>query len=194
MKQQARIRLKTTSLLNIPSTETPLLFSGETPLQLQRVPSGNEMHLFILIPPQHFRCTINAQQATQWGMRGGQSHTDTIHACVAVCVCVTCVCGQVKGNRWSLFAHKGTKTINANDDDDVEQDNARSYLPPPCGSISLLLLLMTPRGGQRMNNKPPQTWNALKIHNFQIIFNDFKYTWVEPVAPRQMDHEQRPEA
>lgn len=173
---------------------TPPLCPGETPLQLQRVPSGNEMHLFILIPPQHFRCTINAQQATQWGMRG--RHTDTIHACESVCVCVrgTCVCGQVKGNRWSLFAHKGTKTINANDDDDVEQDNARSYLPPPCGSISLLLLSMTPRGGQRMNNKPPQTWNALKIHNFQIIFNDFKYTWVEPVAPRQMDHEQRPGA
>lgn len=194
MKQQARIRLKTTSLLNIPSNPPPL-HPGETPLQLQRVPSGNEMHLFILIPPQHFRCTINAQQATQWGMEA-DSHTQ-IYMHVRVCECATCVCGQVKGNRWSLFAHKGTKTINANDDDDVEQDNARSYLPPPCGSISLLLLLlllMTPRGGQRMNNKPPQTWNALKIHNFQIIFNDFKYTWVEPVAPRQMDHEQRPEA
>lgn len=114
------------------STSPPPLFPGETALHLQRVPSGNEMHLFILIPPQHFRCTINAQQATQWGMRGRHKNSDM---CVCVCVGVTCVCGQVQGNRWSLFAHKGTKTMNANDDDDVEQDNARSYLPPPCGFI-----------------------------------------------------------
>lgn len=200
MKQQAWIRLKTTSLLNIPSTyiysNPPPLFPGETALQLQRVPSGNEMHLFILIPPQHFRCTINAQQATQWGMRGRHKNSD-MHVCM--CGCDMRVWASA---RQSLITFRTQR----------HKNNERKWwwrrwagqcpiLPTPtlwlhlfAISLLLLLLLMTPRGGQRMNNKPPQTWNALKIHNFQIIFNDFKYTWVEPVAPRQMDHEQRPGA
>lgn len=195
MKQQARIRLKTTSLLNIPSTyiATPssLLWWDTTAAAESSQWKWNAFIYFnsATTLPLYNQCTT--------GNAMGHTRRTVTHRHIHLHVCATCVCGQVKGNRWSLFAHKGTKTINANDDDDVEQDNARSYLPPPCGSISLLLLLlllMTPRGGQRMNNKPPQTWNALKIHNFQIIFNDFKYTWVEPVAPRQMDHEQRPEA
>lgn len=67
MKQQARIGFKPSHITHATS---PAAIRGVYAMRLQRAfPSGNAMHLFILIPPQHFRCTINAQQATQWAMR-----------------------------------------------------------------------------------------------------------------------------
>lgn len=170
------------------------------------------MHLFILIPPQHFRCAINARTGT---MRHITIciHVNTypfieaaphIWMCIYALSCalcpVCCVLGQ--GNRWSLFAHKGTKTINANDGDvEEENDDNDEAATMPLRMMTMIMTMVmamartwtSTRTRRRRAHQTPllpqgprlpfghergctQTRNALKIHNFQIIFNDFKYT------------------